>query len=326
LLVNVLMWRGIRGHDDVVDRFRRTFRSGRLASTYLFVGPEGIGKRRFARQLAQAVLCPRMLLDTLAPCDACESCRLFMAGNHPDFEAVEREADRSELRIHLFVGEKDHRNQEGLCHRLSLRPFLGGRRVAIIDDADDFNEESANCLLKMLEEPPPHSLLILIGTSALQQLPTVRSRSQVVSFRPLPPAELQQVLLDEQIAEDPAQAARLAQASGGSVGRARALAEPETWEIRRQMGEWLSGGRLDAERASRQISSYIDAVGKDSRARRERLRMVLELAIEQLSRPLRQTPQTAIADKLDDCLTALEYADRYANQATLLDWWLGRLA
>jgi len=64
---------------------------------------------------------------------------------------------------------------------------MGGRKVAIIDDADHLNEEGANCLLKTLEEPPPCSVLILIGTSADKQLPTIRSRCQTIRFSPLPP-------------------------------------------------------------------------------------------------------------------------------------------
>ncbi len=72
--------------------------------------------------------------------------------------------------------------REGLCHDIALKPFMGGRKVAIIDDADDLNEEGANCLLKTLEEPPPHSVLILIGTSAERQLPTIRSRARRFVF------------------------------------------------------------------------------------------------------------------------------------------------
>ena len=161
------------------------FAAGGLASTYLFVGPEGIGKRRFALALAKALLCPNTAADPLEPCGHCESCRLFDAGNHPDLDVVSLPKDKSTLPLDLFIGDKDHRNQDGLCHRISLRPFLGGRKIAIIDDADHFSAESANCLLKTLEEPPPRSLLILIGTSPSRQLPTIRSRSQVVRFRPL---------------------------------------------------------------------------------------------------------------------------------------------
>src|SRR5690606_13925595 len=88
------MWQGIRGHDEVVERFRLTLEAGRLASTYLFVGPSGIGKRSFALKLAQALLCQRTPDERLEPCGACESCRLLLAGNHPDVIAVGKPAGK----------------------------------------------------------------------------------------------------------------------------------------------------------------------------------------------------------------------------------------
>ena len=81
--------------------------------------------------------------DPLEPCGHCESCRLFDAATHPDLDVVALPKDKSTLPLELFIGDKEHRNQDGLCHRIALRPFLGGRKVAIIDDADYFSQESA---------------------------------------------------------------------------------------------------------------------------------------------------------------------------------------
>ena len=169
-------------------RFRRTLAADRLASTYLFVGPAGIGKKRFALALAKSPAVPTTIGATIRSNPAAIASRAdcSTAGNHPDLDVVGLPKDKSTLPLELFIGDKEHRNQDGLCHRISLRPFLGGRKVAIIDDADHFSQESANCLLKTLEEPPPRSLMILIGTSPSKQLPTIRSRSQVVRFQPLP--------------------------------------------------------------------------------------------------------------------------------------------
>ena len=108
------------------------------------------------------------------------------AGTHPDLEIVSKPADKRDIPLAAFIGEDDRRMKEGLCHRIGLKPFMGGRKVAIIDDADFLNPEGANALLKTLEEPPPRSVLILIGTTADKQLPTIRSRSQIIRFRPLP--------------------------------------------------------------------------------------------------------------------------------------------
>src|SRR5689334_22863386 len=214
------MWHGILGHDDVVERFRRTLKAGRLASTYVFVGPPGVGKRRFALELGRLLLCTEVAEEVLESCGNCESCRMFMAGNHPDLEVIGLPPDKSTLPIELFIGDREHRNQEGLCHRIGLRPFFGRRKIAIIDDADHFGIASANCLLKTLEEPPPSALLILIGTSPSRQLPTIRSRSQVVRFRRLDLETVKQVLLETDAITDPSLAARAAELSEGSVERA----------------------------------------------------------------------------------------------------------
>ena len=230
----------ILGHDDPADRFRAAIRRNRLASTYLFVGPAGIGKKQFALALAKALLCPNTAADPLEPCGRCESCRLFDAGNHPDLDVVALPKDKSTLPLELFLGSKENRNQEGLCHRIAMRPFLGGRKVAIIDDADRFSSESANCLLKTLEEPPPRSLVILIGTSPSKQLPTIRSRSQLVRFLPLPPETVADILLDIGAVADREQAARLAAYSEGSVERARELADPALWQFRAELLQDLS--------------------------------------------------------------------------------------
>src|SRR5262245_21274636 len=150
----VVMWQGIQGHDEIVERFRRTLAAGRLASTYLFVGPEGVGKRKFALTLAQSLLCAESPEASLDPCGRCQSCLLCESGNQPDLHAVERMPGAKFLKIEQFVGDRNHRHQEGLCHELALRPLMGRRRVAIIDNADWLTPESANSLLKVLEEPP----------------------------------------------------------------------------------------------------------------------------------------------------------------------------
>jgi DNA polymerase III subunit delta' len=345
------MWQGILGHDAVVDRFRATLRRGRLASTYLFVGPAGVGKRRFALALAKALLCTEAGDDPLEPCGICESCRLFDAGNHPDLDVVSLPPDRSALPVELFIGDKDHRNRDGLCHRLALKPYLGGRKIAIIDDADRFNQESANCLLKTLEEPPPRSLVILIGTSASRQLPTIRSRAQVLRFQPLALETVANVLLDQKIVDRRDEATRLAIFSEGSIERARQLAERTMWEFRQQLLPQFSANSLDCVRLARSIQAFVDGAGKEATARRERLRiaiMFVEEFLGELQRtraglspqgddPLREAVRAAnerqtqastyaVLNASDSCLVAVENVDRNANLALLIQKWCEDLA
>src|SRR5256885_12928292 len=180
-----MSWQSIRGHDRVVEKFRRGLAKGRLASTFLFVGPPGIGKRTFALKLAQALLCEKVVPEALAPCGECPSCRQVQSLNHPDIEIVTKPADNAFIPLEALIGDAEHRMRAGLCYNIALKPYSGRRKVAIIDDADYLNKEGANCLLKTLEEPPPQSVPILIGTSEQRQLPTIRSRCQIVRFQSL---------------------------------------------------------------------------------------------------------------------------------------------
>src|SRR5690606_35537516 len=111
------------------------------------------------------LFCPNTADEELTACGQCASCQLMAAGNHPDLLEVTLKKDKRALQIDQFVGDGEHRNREGLCHDISMRPALSNRRVAVIDHADTFNVNTANALLKTLEEPPPRSLIILIGTS-----------------------------------------------------------------------------------------------------------------------------------------------------------------
>jgi DNA polymerase-3 subunit delta' len=325
------MWQGIQGHDEIVERFRRTLAAGRLASTYLFVGPEGVGKRVFALKLAQALLCTESDEAALAPCGNCSSCLMRQSLSHPDLHLVEREPDAKLLRIKQFIGDDDHRGQEGLCHDIALRPMVGRRRVAIIDDADWLTPESANCLLKTLEEPPPDSIIILIGTSRSRQLPTILSRAQLVRFNPLPVEAVRGLALAEGLAPDEAAAARLAEQSEGSLARARELADPTLGEVRDHVVAAWESGDVDISRLAPEIEEFIAAGGKEADVRRGRFRQLLGLVGESLRASLRRDASSLDAVEvtlaaIDRSLEAEEQLDRNANQGTLLESWLDDLS
>jgi DNA polymerase III subunit delta' len=323
------MWRGILEHDEIVERFRQTLEADRLASTYLFVGPAGIGKRRFAKELAGSLLCTEAPESALAPCGKCESCRLFAAGNHPDFEIVGLPPEKSSLPIAIFIGDDQHRNQEGLCHRIAFKPFYGRRKVAIVDDADHFSIPSANCLLKTLEEPPESALLILIGTSPSRQLPTIRSRSQVVRFAPLSQEAVEKILIESGAITDPTRAARAAELGGGSVERALQMADPALGDYRRQLISDLTPPLLESARLARSLQAFIDEAGKEASLRRERLRIVIGFAIDQFRAALCEDSdaQNEVAvESLDACLASLEHIDRNANLGMVIQHWCEELA
>jgi DNA polymerase III subunit delta' len=341
-------WQEIRGHDVIADRFRRALVRGRLASTFLFVGPAGIGKRTFARKLAQGLLCERVPAERLAPCGECPSCRQVWAGSHPDVMVVEKPTDRSFIPIELLIGDGEHRMRAGLCYDIALKPYSGRRKVAIIDDADYLNKEGANCLLKTLEEPPPKSLLILIGTSEQRQLPTIRSRCQVVRFSPLAERDVAELLDLRGLCDDAALAEKAAARGEGSVARAALWSDPALVEFRSQLLETLASRDFDAPPAAKALSQFADSGGKESAAKRERLRLAVSLAVEFYRAVLLrltsgQTSGDAALDQavgravnwladdeaaaacLDVCLDAYAHIDANANQATLIEWWLDEL-
>jgi DNA polymerase III subunit delta' len=265
-------WRRLRGHDALVRSFSHVIRRGRLAHGYLFAGPAGVGKRLFAKELAKALLCEDARAgekEISEACDHCPSCVQIEADSHPDFSYAVRPTESHEFPIALM---------REVCQRFALKSARGKGKVIVLDDADDLNEESANCFLKTLEEPPPQSLVILISSSLDRQLPTILSRCQVIRFAPLAAAEVEEILKARSIA--PELLPRLVRLSGGSPGRALALADPALWEFRRGFLSGLTLPRIDPVSLSRQLLEFVEAAGADSAPQRERGRLVIQLMID----------------------------------------------
>ena len=346
-----MAWQGIEGHDAVVAQFVAAFARDRVAGSYLFIGPAGIGKSTFAKKLAKSLLC-ESLQDGLVPCGVCASCVQADAGSHPDIDTVEKPAERATIPLETFIGDPEHRMREGLCWRLLLRPALGGRKVAIILDADYLSAEAANCLLKTLEEPADRAVIILVGTALERQLPTIRSRCQIVRFRPLTAdngAIVRRILQGEAVlATQPIDAATLqacAEACDGSLHRARLLLDPALTAFRNRLFALLAVRPLHGVELARETSALVDAAGKDAPPRRARLKVVLEYAIEFFRTALRHDltaalpadaatadaikawasgidePAEEAVEALQHTLNALESIDRNANLTILIDAW-----
>jgi DNA polymerase-3 subunit delta' len=264
-------WANVLGHDGVVEELRQAAAHRRFPHALLFIGPEGVGKRTFALALAQALLCERSSEASLEPCGECPSCHQVTAGTHPDVLMVAKPEDRQDLPIKVI---------RDLCLDLGMKPMHGSRRLAIVDDADELNEESANAFLKTLEEPPPGSVLILLGTSAELQLETVVSRCRVVRFDPLPENDLVQILLDRKTVRDRTDALRLARLGEGSVSRALGLADPALGSFRRELIDELAGPQgFDAPLLAARIKTFVEEAGKESVVRRGRASLLVgELA------------------------------------------------
>jgi DNA polymerase-3 subunit delta' len=264
-----MSWQPILGHEAVSQGFDRVIRRGRLAHAYLFVGPAGIGKRLFALELAKALLCATPS-SKLVACDSCVDCKQVDAGSHPDLHITGRPEDSLEFPIEKM---------QELCRFFHLKSARGRGKVAILDDADDLNEESANCFLKTLEEPPARSVLILIGSSTERQLPTIVSRCQVVRFAPLRLDQVSEVL--GRLGQDDAkQSRRLARLSGGSPGLALELADPALWEFRRAFFAGLTAASVDSVALAKQWQEFVEEAGKEAGPKRKRAAQVLRLLIQ----------------------------------------------
>ena len=199
----------VHGHELAVRTFEAALKSSRLHHAYLLSGPAHVGKTTLATQLAQAVNCT----GSDPPCGACEPCVRVGAGSHADVSTIEVDPDATEG-AHTVISIDAVKDIIASAH---LRPYEGRTRVYIVQGADRLSQDAANALLKVLEEPPPDVLLLLLTDNADGVLPTIRSRCQLVELRPLPVARVAELLRDEHGAGEE-QAEMLARLSRGCVG------------------------------------------------------------------------------------------------------------
>jgi len=209
----------IIGQERAIQFLKQAMARERMPHAYLFVGIHGVGKTATAMALTQAVNCLEPVKEE--GCGHCRSCRQILGGNFPDLFTVNPDGQ--------FIKIEQIRE---LNHSFSFKPVSGRYRVSIIRQAESMTEEAANSFLKTLEEPPEGNILILNVTEPLDLLPTIVSRCQKVSFRPIPAPLLTKWLIDHKQATE-AKAEVLARISEGSLGKALEM-EDEGFFQRRQ--------------------------------------------------------------------------------------------
>ena len=214
----------LKGHQAAEDTLLRQYGSGRMHHGWLFAGPRGIGKATLAYRLARFLLAfpdPRAAAERsslFVPAEAPVAHRIAARG-HADLITLERSFDAKAERLKNEIAVDDVRKASAFFGRTAGE---GGWRICIVDAAEDLNTESANALLKILEEPPSNSLFILVSHQAGRLLPTIRSRCLRLDLSPLTEADTIAVVetMAEQKAEEIERAVRL---SKGSPGRALEL-------------------------------------------------------------------------------------------------------
>jgi DNA polymerase-3 subunit delta' len=209
--------------EKTITDLQLAFVGDKVAHAFIFAGHDGVGKFTTAREFAKLLLCknPVERGDFNDSCGSCESCRVFEAGAHPDFEHIYKE---------LVEFTRDGKGKdpplefpidvvrEFLIEKVSARPALSARRVFILSEAEKLNNESQNCLLKVLEEPPSYCCIILVCTRPDKLLPTIRSRCQILRFGPVAEDRIIEKLNESGLAEK--QSKFFARFSDGSLGRA----------------------------------------------------------------------------------------------------------
>lgn len=243
------------GHDWAVILLLRAIESGRAAHAYLITGLEHIGKSTLARTLAQSLNCT----GQPAPCGGCRACKLIAASKHPDLHLVAPEGNT--LKIDQV---------RALQHDLALAPVEGRFRVAILDGMDKATAEASNALLKTLEEPPPHVVLVLIAPEAEALLPTIVSRCQPIALRPLSVTAVRTALI-ERWGVEKSLAESLAHLAGGRLGWAVAAAQDKSVLTRRaqlldDLARLTGQGRVER-------FAYAEEMAADSSAARETLKL-----------------------------------------------------
>ena len=210
------------GNSQVKAVLKRMLVSDRLPGAMLFTGEEGIGKKLFALEIARALNCRTPKNEEA--CGVCSSCVRIRKLNYPTRDDVD---DWTQIiwtdhpDVGLVVAPRRVLRVEQMRQiekEANFRPFEGKARVFLIDEADKLNDASANALLKVLEEPPRTSHLILITSRPAMLLPTILSRCQMIRFSPLTPAEIESHLVKTDL--DVKTARLRARAAGGSLGRA----------------------------------------------------------------------------------------------------------
>jgi DNA polymerase-3 subunit delta' len=256
------MFDQLTGNERVKQLLRRMLESKRLPGALLFSGEEGVGKKLFALELARALNCRnKQGVEGCGTCPVCTRIRKFNLPDDPDSDEWKSILWTNYGDVGMVVAPKrvllvDQMRQ--IEREANFRPFEGSARVFIIDDADKLNDPSANALLKVLEEPPQTSYLILITSRPAILLPTIRSRCQMIRFSPLTPEEIEDYLVTNNIDSGP-QAKLRARVARGSLGRALSSDLEGFTEQRKDMLRLLnalavSGDRAQVLRSSEQLN------------------------------------------------------------------------
>lgn len=212
------------GQDRIINFLKDSIHRGSLAHAYLFTGPAHVGKMTLAIDLACALNCP----STDPPCGTCRTCQRIAEGKYPDVIIINKNSGRDPKDRRKTTEISIDTIREFIQKSSNLPPYEGKYKIFIIDDADLMSVEAANCLLKTLEEPPQHIVIILLTAEENTLLPTVISRCQRFELKPAAIAETE-TMLSLKAGVAPEKIKLLSRLSGGCLGWALSAAEDDNY-------------------------------------------------------------------------------------------------
>lgn len=256
--LEIMSFDEIIGQENAKKILINSLDRGRTVNAYIFSGPGGVGKYFTAKVFAKALNC----IEKDKPCGICPQCGKIQRNVHPDVRVID--GGKSSIKIDEI---------RELQEDMSLRPYEGHYKIYIIKNAENMTTQAANSLLKTLEEPPDYGIIILTTSNYHILLPTIISRSQIVSFNPIPQRDMEEFLKDKFVGNSD-KIKLLSAFARGSIGQALKLAEDEEFiELRNICTRFLE--ILTEENNEREVFLFVDELIKRKKSINEVLNILI---------------------------------------------------